>query len=338
MSKVSGRRGAGWYGVLGAMLAMAAGCSPSSERARGAIGGAQTAVAAEPTSAPGAVGPTEASSGAAAAAAQAVVAVHVADDGDRARYPWLRPGAEVRPLEAAIAPPPGFARVPLEGNDFGAWLRTLPLRAAGSPVRSYRGDELLAPGDARLAAVAELDVGRVDLQQCADSIIRLHAEWLWSRGRQADIRYPVTSGDMAVWSRYAGGERPRIEPQKMRWEPGARADASRGAFGRYLDIVFGYAGTGSLAQRAGKRGRADVAPGDFFVLPGSPGHAVLVLDMARDGAGRRLALLGQGYMPAQDFHVLAGPERGWYSLEAEAVNTPFWPVPFPWTALRRLPD
>jgi hypothetical protein len=343
MSEMSGHRGAGWSSLLAAMVAVAAGCSPSSDGARGALGGGRglsplpaAATAEAATAEPATAVAAAASSGAGAAAA--ATAVRLAGDHERARYPWLRPDARVRALEASIAPPPGYARVALEGNDFGAWLRALPLRAPGSPVRSYRGAELLAPGDARLAAVAELDVGRADLQQCADSIIRLHAEWLWSRGRHADIRYHVTSGDLAVWSRYAGGERPRIEPQKMRWEPGARADASRGAFARYLDIVFGYAGTGSLAQRAVKRARADVAPGDFFVLPGSPGHAVLVLDLARDASGRQVALLGQGYMPAQDFHVLAGPERGWYSLDAEAVDTPFWPVPFPWSALRRLPD
>ena len=43
-------------------------------------------------------------------------------------------------------------------------------------------------------------------------------------------------------------------------------------------------------------------------------------------------------MPAQDFQVLEGPSGPWYSLEADAIETPFWPVAFPWSALRRLPD
>lgn len=329
--------GRGRWGCSLLVLALgAAGCSSGAEGPRAASAGGRDEVAAALPSATPAPSATAAATAAAPAAA-APPAVHAASEAERTRYPWLREGAEVRPLEASIAPPPGFARVSLDANAFGAWLRTLPLRAEGAPVRSYRGDQLLAPGDSRLAAVAELDVGRADLQQCADSIIRLHAEWLWSRGRQADIRYPVTSGDLAIWSRYAAGERPRVEPRKLHWEPGARADASRGAFARYLDVVFSYASTVSLG-RASKRPRDDAAPGDFFVLPGGPGHAVLVLDVARDPAGHRVALLGQGYMPAQDFHVLAGPEHGWYSLEGEAVDTPFWPVPFPWSALRRLPD
>ena len=124
----------------------------------------------------------------------------------------------------------------------------------------------------------------------------------------------------------------------MTWAPAARPDGSRKAFAAYLDIVFGYAGTGSLATRSAKRARADVQPGDFFVLPGSPGHTVLVLDVVDDASGHKLALLGQGFMPAQDFHVLSQRTGPWFSLDVDAVDTPFWPAPFPWSALRRLPD
>ncbi|WP_438356947.1 DUF4846 domain-containing protein [Cystobacter fuscus] len=34
------------------------------------------------------------------------------------------------------------------------------------------------------------------------------------------------------------------------------------------------------------------------MLGGSPGHTVMVLDVARDAEGRRVALLGQGFTPA----------------------------------------
>ena len=83
---------------------------------------------------------------------------------------------------------------------------------------------------------------------------------------------------------------------------------------------------------------ADLRPGDFFVMPGSPGHAVLVLDLARSPDGRRRAVLGQGFMPAQSFHVLRGASgSAWFAVdEAQAtVAMPFW-EPFPWATLRRL--
>lgn len=255
-----------------------------------------------------------------------------------ARYTWLSPDARVRPLEEAFAPPEGYTRVPVEPGSFGAWLRGLPLRPEGTPVLSHRGGEILPGDDARLAAVAELDVGTANLQQCADSVIRLHAEWLWSSNQRERIAYRFASGHVAAWPKYAAGDRARVSGAKVQWVRSAAADGSRASFRAYLDLVFTYAGTVSLEPLKGRPSREDVRPGDFFVLGGSPGHAVLVLDVAANAEGRRVALLGQGFMPAQDFHVLAprGGEGAWFPLDGDTVETPFW-KPFPWSSLRRFP-
>jgi hypothetical protein len=253
-----------------------------------------------------------------------------------ARYPWLSQQARVRPLEGTVPPPAGYTRVAVEAGSFGAWLRGLPLRPEGSPVRDFRGGQVLAGDDSRLAAVAELDVGTANLQQCADSIIRLHAEWLWVQGQKERIAYRFTSGDLASWPRYAAGERAKISGSKVKWSRSAVADSSRASFRSYLALVFTYAGTLSLQEEKRRPSREDVRPGDFFVLGGSPGHAVLVLEVAVNAAGERVALLGQGFIPAQDFQVLSpGQDGPWFSLEADEVPTPFW-KPFPWSSLRRL--
>ena len=255
---------------------------------------------------------------------------------ERARYPWLSAERTIRPLSEAIPPPSGYARVAVEEGSFGAWLSGLPLRPAGSPVLDFRGGEILAADHATLAAVAELDVGSANLQQCADSIIRLHAEWLWSRGQKDRIAYRFTSGHLASWTRYAAGDRARVSGSKVSWVKGGPVDGSRATFRAYLDLVFTYAGTLSLDAEKQRPKREDVRPGDFFVLGGSPGHAVLVLDVARNEKGERVALLGQGFIPAQDFHVLSPGEDGpWFSLDGGEVATPFW-KPFPWSSLRRL--
>ncbi len=254
---------------------------------------------------------------------------------ERVRYPWLSAERSIRPLAEAIEPPSGYTRVAAGEGSFGAWLRGLPLRPQGTPVRDFGGGEIL-PGDhAALAAVAELDVGKANLQQCADSIIRLHAEWQWSRGQKERIAYRFTSGHLAAWNRYAAGERARVSGRNVSWVKGGPVDGSRASFRSYLDLVFTYAGTLSLATEKQRPKREDVRPGDFFVLGGSPGHAVLVLDVARNAKGERVALLGQGFIPAQDFHVLSpGGDGPWFSLEADEVATPFW-KPFPWSSLRR---
>lgn len=278
------------------------------------------------------------------AAAGAAGGAEVAPAVDVAAYPWLgdrtcAPQEVTVPLASRFAPPAGFRRAPVEAASFGGWLRGLPLRPAGAVV-DYRGRVILEEGDPRFAAVVALDEGKADLQQCADSIVRLHAEWLWSRGERA-ISYRAASGAAMPLSRWLGGERPAAEGNALVWKGSARASDrdDHGAFRKYLDAVFTWANTGALARDAAKVDLGALRPGDFFVLAGAPGHAVLVLDVAVSEGGSRAVLLGQGYMPAQSFHVLrASAREAWFALDPEegGVQTPFWPAPFPWSSLRRL--
>lgn len=259
-------------------------------------------------------------------------------------YPWLaHPAASMPPpadsLDARFAPPAGFARVEVAAGSFGAWLRRLPLAAPGTPVLSYRGGVVLPPDHGNLAAVVAIDVSPSDLQQCADSILRLHAEWLWSKGAR-DQSYRAASGAPMPFARWARGERMVPEGLGFTWTTSARPDGGHASFRKWLDAVFTYANTGSLARDTEAVPPADLRPGDFVVQAGAPGHAVLVLDVARAADGRRALLLGQGFMPAQSFHVLrpGGRADPWFVVEPgdQALSTPFW-APFPWKALHRFP-
>lgn len=253
------------------------------------------------------------------------------------RYTWLDATTKIRPLRPTIVAPDGFMRVIHEAGSFGQWLRTLPLRPSGTPVRSYAGDVLLEADDARITAVTEIDCGKADLQQCADSAIRMHAEYLWSKGETDAIGYHFLSGDLATWKRYAAGERPQVKGNKVSWAATAKPSETRATFRAYLDMVFSYASTLSLEKESATIAKSDLRAGDFFIQPGGPGHCVLVLDVVVNASGERAALLGQGFMPAQDFQVLASGEPSlspWFSLDASNVDTPFW-QPFEWSALRR---
>lgn len=270
-----------------------------------------------------------------------------------ARYPWpgSRPDAPPNDrVEQRFAPPRGFVRAELPVGSFGAWLRELPLEPSGTPVVSHRGAVILPPGHRNLAAVVAIDVGAQDLQQCADSVIRLHAEWRWSLGRR-DQSYRAASGAAMPFARWALGERVTVSGpggSKLTWGPSARADDSHRAFRAYLDTVFGWANTVSLARDTTPIALAELRPGDFVVQPGGPGHAVLVLDLAKTADGRRVVLLGQGFMPAQSFQILhpgkqdpnatPGPigDGAWFRIDDGGLDTPFWPR-FPWTALHRFP-
>ena len=249
-------------------------------------------------------------------------------------------------LEDRFAPPPGFTRAKVAAGSFGAWLRRLPLAAPGTPVLSHRGGVILPPEHDNLAAVVAIDTGAADLQHCADAIIRLHAEWRWSRGER-EMSYRAGAGVELPFSRWLAGERPVQRGKALVWEPKTRAgEADHATFRRWLDGVFTWANTGSLSLQAQPVERADLAPGDFVVQPGGPGHAVLVLDLARgrgdddddDDDGRVALLLGQSFMPAQNVQVLRpSAKETWFVVAPadEALRTPFW-RPFPWRMLRRL--
>lgn len=266
-------------------------------------------------------------------------------------YPWLEesaaefeePGRQfstsITPLSTLISPPAGFQRVDVEPDSFAYFLRGLPiyLPDRDAKVRAWNGDELSSPA----AQIVALDVGKRDLQQCADSIIRLHAEYLWSKQKFAALGYHFTSGDLSRWEDWKGGERFKVAGNRVSRYQTKPSVGTHAQFRQWLDLVFMYAGTRSLARDSEPVAAQDVRPGDFFVDPGSPGHALIVLDMAVDADGKRVALLGQGFMPAQQFHVLKADRRAdrnqvWFRLPdaGEGLHTPPW-RPFSSDDIRR---
>jgi hypothetical protein len=95
-------------------------------------------------------------------------------------------------------------------------------------------------------------------------------------------------------------------------------------------MVFSYAGTLSLSRELKKKSLNELQIGDVFIQGGSPGHAVIVVDVVKDKkTGKKLFMLAQSYMPAQDIHILKNPisnlESPWYSLnEGDELITPEW--------------
>ncbi|MFN3876146.1 MAG: DUF4846 domain-containing protein, partial [Flavobacteriales bacterium] len=211
-------------------------------------------------------------------------------------------GPDGSTIGSRFHPPPGFTRLETPAAGFAAYLRALPLKPEGAPVLLHNGGRKHRQ-DAH-AAVVDMSVGPKDLQQCADAVMRLRAEHLFAAGRQDRIAFHFTSGFLAEWKRWRWGERIRAEGARCTWHAGARADSSHAELLRFLDVVFTYAGTRSLAKELVPAAEAPLAIGDVFIQAGSPGHAVIVVDAARHPDGRIAFLLAQSYMPAQEIHVL----------------------------------
>ena len=239
-----------------------------------------------------------------------------------------------------FSPPAGYLRTPAPAGSFAAYLRNLPLKAPGAPVRYFDG-AIKRPSGVHVAVV-DLDIGSRDLQQCADAVIRLRAEYLWTTGAFDRISFHFTNGFRADYPRWRAGERIRVEGNQVNWYPGGAGSTTYATFRKYLDMVFAYAGTWSLQQELSATDWEELAPGDVLVEGGSPGHAVIVVDVAvHPESGEKLYLLGQSYMPAQDIHILqnpADPELSpWYAAAAPGpVRTPEWA--FRRSHLRRFRD
>jgi len=253
--------------------------------------------------------------------AQAIIA---ADD-----YSWLPENESTPTLRSIIDPPQGFERLPFDPASFASWLRNFPMKPDTPPVRLFDGT-LKYNQDAHFA-VMNIDTGHRDLQQCADAVIRLRSEYLFARQAYDDIAFRFTNGTLVPYKRWQRGERPKVRGNKVTWAAGHTAGNSYVEFRKYLTTLFIYAGTLSLARDlVPVHSISDMQIGDVFLQSGSPGHAVLVVDMAEQPhTGKRVFLVAQSYMPAQDIHILVNPNdrtlSPWYAIEPEKkLVTPEW--------------
>ena len=120
-------------------------------------------------------------------------------------YSWLSNYDVKNALVNRITVPKGFTRIEVEPNSFADWLRYLPLKPGNPDVHLYNGE--LKRYQSGHAAVLDIDVGTTDLQQCADAVIRLRAEYLFKTKNFDKIKFHFTSGDMMSWNDYKNGVR-----------------------------------------------------------------------------------------------------------------------------------
>ena len=244
-------------------------------------------------------------------------------------YLWLGEREPQATIATEIPPPEEYERVEVTAESFPYWLRHLPLKQKGTPVYLYDGRK--KDNQEAHFAVVDIDTGTRNLQQCADAVIRLRAEYLYARGFYSAIHFNFTSGDEASFTKWAAGYRPKVNGNTVQWVKKADEDSSYTNFRRYLTTVFIYAGTYSLSKELKpRRDIHDMSIGDVFIEPGFPGHAVIVVDMAEDKQnGKKVFLLAQSFMPAQDIHVLKNPNNAglspWYELDfGRTLRTPEW--------------
>ncbi len=226
-------------------------------------------------------------------------------------------------VQERFRPPEGYTRIPQEEGSFGQYVRTYPLLPDGAQVLLYDGT--VKPYQSGSAAVFALPViGGNDLQQCADSVMRMYAEYLWHNGRGEEIRFHFVNGFLFDYPTYRAGGRVKFDGNTAKWQQTAGFDDSYEAFERYLYVTFAYSSTLSMEGESYPADIKGAEIGDVFLRAGSPGHVVMVADVCENADGDRAFLLAQGYMPAQQFHVLKNPDSEvdpWYYTGGEKALT-----------------
>ncbi len=224
--------------------------------------------------------------------------------------------------------PEGYERTEADANSFCTYLRELPLKPHNTKVKLYNGN--LKSNQNVHMAVVDLEIGTRDLHQCADATIRLRAEYLYGIKEYDKIHFNLTNGFRVDYSKWILGYRVAVEGNNTYWIKSAAPSNTYGDLNKYLTLVYTYAGTLSLSKELKTVEYKDIYTGDIFIRGGAPGHAVIVVDMAINKAtGRKIYLLAQSYMPAQEIHVLKNPENPespWYELNPDdkVIETPEW--------------
>jgi hypothetical protein len=215
---------------------------------------------------------------------------------------------------ADIPVPSGYERVKTDGASFGNYLRNLSLNTNDNKVYSFDGSVIMDETYGYQFAVVDMDIGKRDLQQCADAVMRLRAEYLYQEKKYGDIHFNFLSDSKA---RY--------------YIDYAKTDRSYTKFRKYMDYIFAYANTASLKKELTKVDKPEnMQIGDVFIQSGRPfGHAVIVVDVAiNKQTGDKIFIVAQSFMPAQSIHILKNKNKDlnpWYSINFnEQIVFPSW--------------
>jgi hypothetical protein len=205
--------------------------------------------------------------------------------------------------------PQGYTRIAVPNASFAAWLRNFKLRN-NNTVYFYNGQPV--PYQNWHYAVLDLSTGSKDLQQCADAIMRMRAEYYFATEQYHNIVF--------------GEGRQTYSFDKYLANIEATSDQHGRLLG-FMETVFINCGTYTVNAMSNHIPIDSMQPGDMFVHAGSPGHAMLVVDVAQNAQGQKIYLLAQSYMPAQDMHIVVNPANAnlspWYTADKKTdIVTP----------------
>jgi len=227
-----------------------------------------------------------------------------------------------------ISLPGGFTYVDDGDSAYSNWLLDLELKKSKT-VYLYNG-KLKSNQEAQYG-VLNIDIGKKDLVQCADAAMKLRADHLFEKHLYDQIKFLATSGDEISFESWLKGMRWKEQGAKLvSYNIHKEGSNIQQEYNSFMELVFSYCGTYSLSKQMNTvKDIMSIQPGDVFVFGGFPGHAVTVMAVAKNEGDERVFLLSQGYMPAQDIHILKNyantDQNPWYNVsELYPLYTPQW--------------
>lgn len=175
-------------------------------------------------------------------------------------------------------------------------------RKSSTVVRDYNGNII------KTHSLGVLDVRINSVQQCADAAIRLRAEYFYSKKEYNKINFKLTNGLEVPFVKWANGYRLKSTTKDTKLVygigPSERNNYSRKNFESYLKAVMTYAGSASLYRDLKSANRLPKI-GDLLIIPGYPGHVVIIIDK-KTIKGINYYLFANSWMPAQDIEIISG--------------------------------
>lgn len=228
--------------------------------------------------------------------------------------------------------PEGWERVYTEPGSFAEYLRSLPLKPDGTKLLYWDGREHDIPAH---AAVLDMKMPK-KYEQCADTVIHIYSDYLYKTQQYDKLSFTFNNGFVCDFIHFTQGFRPNKD--KSGWETGDDhwTGTDRRVYEVYLDYVFLYANTASLYKyNLSAVDYDDLSIGDMFIVPGFPGHVVIVADMIiNKSSGEKRFITVQGSMPAVQAHVMMNAEEPllspWQSAEyydGYFVSATYWGCP-----------
>ncbi len=218
-------------------------------------------------------------------------------------------GGDGNTIITRFSTPEGYERQKTSENSFQYYLQSLPLKPVNSKVKLYNGQ--YKSNTSAYVAVVNLPIGNKDLHQCADAVMRLRSEYLFSQKRYEEIHFNSVSGKQMSYLNYLYGKTPTSQNL---WS--------------YLEYVFSYANTYSLEKEMKRKSIKNLEIGDVFIKGGFPGHVVIVVDKCVNKNGDVKFMLAQSYMPAQEIQILVNPlnsDSPWYDADfGDTLYTAEW--------------